>query len=120
MEYSLLDEPTIPPKENHYIVRGRLTCGGEHKKPKFVADFYLKKPYDEKVSPVLMFVKLYADTIKRYKNETEEEFWKRFDQKKWGQHYMYFHHNGFDWCLDYPRYEVLERKRKEKKNVDNQ
>ena len=110
MELHFLGRPTIPPKEGYYIARGRLTCGGMHKKPKFVADFYIPKPYDPHIDGQHFF-DIFVKSVRRFKKETDTEFLNRcYD--KWGQHYIFYHYEDGNWCCDGPAWETMEKMRK--------
>jgi hypothetical protein len=115
MEVQAFGRPTIPPKNGYYIARGRLTCGGMHKKPKFVADFYVEKSNENiggygfsssnDPSPATTFKNLFDKSVKRFAKETDADFQDRC-YKKWGQHYIYFHYKDADWTALLPAREV--------------
>jgi hypothetical protein len=46
MDIYYLGKPTIPHKENHYIVRGIMTKGSQYAKSYFTTDFYFEKPFN--------------------------------------------------------------------------
>ena len=99
MKLFCLGRPTILPKEGYYILRGHLTCGSIHKEPKFIADFHFKKSNVEQ-SPLItndnhelepreastpggMFYKIFVQSVRRGKKETDAEFKSRC-LNKWG------------------------------------
>ena len=109
MELFCLGKPTIPTKEDHYIVRGHLTCGGIHKKPKFFADFYLEKSLMKgNQVPQNTFYDLFINSVRRFKKETDNEFLSRCSDK-WGQHYIFYYYKDAYWCFDSPTWEYMEK-----------
>ncbi len=113
MKLFCLGRPKILPKEGYYIVRGHLTCGSIHKKPKFIADFHFKRSIVEQ-SPLItietstpdeIFYKLFVQSVKKVKKETDAEFRSRCSNK-WGGHYIFYHYKDSEWCWDNPNHQV--------------
>jgi hypothetical protein len=111
LQYRLV-EPTIPPKEGYYIARGHMTGGSIHKTPKFVADFYIPKPYDmNSLEWGCTFQDLFIKSVRRYKKETDAEFLGRCSMK-FGEHYIFYHYEDDLWYWDRPWWETLEKMKK--------
>ena len=121
MKLFCLGRPTILPKEGYYILRGHLTCGSIHKEPKFIADFHFKKS-NVKQSPLItndnhelepreastpggMFYKLFVQSERRLKKETDAEFKSRCSNK-WGGYYIFYHYKDSEWCWDNPNHQL--------------
>lgn len=94
-----LDEPKIPKKENHFIVRG-IVRDKNSKYSEF--DFYVLKPFnsDRDWRTVYRQIdELFLQSKKKFKSESEKQFRERHIQK---QSWFYFHFEGNKWNEDFP------------------
>ena len=105
MDIYYLGKPTIPPKENHYIVRGIMTKGSQYSKSYFTTDFYVEKSNDDLIR--ISYQKTHKDfknSKRKFKKETEYEFNDRIT-KQIHSTWIYFHYKGEGWCWDIPFFE---------------
>jgi hypothetical protein len=119
MEEYRLGEPTIPQKKGYYICRGHMTDGSIHRKPKFVADFYVLKPHEDKyyLENHKTFRNLFVKSVRRFKKETDDEFLLRCSNKC-DQQYIFYHYKDDLWCFDNPWWEYFEKlKMREKEDA---
>lgn len=106
-------KPELPEKEGQYIARGHVCNGSSpHSKPKFSAEFYIDKSlcgenrkdkgiHSDIPIGVETLIKLFTESIRRFKKETDEEFHSRVE-KKWSFHFIFFYHKDGFWDLGVP------------------
>lgn len=103
-------KPDLPKKEGYYIARGHVSnSSSPRSQPKFSAEFYIDKSIRKERegyfhnSPigVDILIKLFTESIRRFKKETDEEFQSRVE-KKWSYHFIFYYHKDGFWDLGVP------------------
>ena len=113
MEEFYFGTPDLPEKEGQYIARGHVCNGSSPRsQPKFSAEFYIDKSlwgpnrknrgiHSDVPVGVDTLVKLFTESIRRFKKETDEEFHSRVE-KKWSFHFIFYYHEDGFWGLGVP------------------